>query len=208
MAKLHTVYKITSLVNSKFYIGVHSTNDADDGYMGSGNLIKAAIQKYGPQSFEKEILFTYNTREEALKKEAELVNLETVNNPLCYNMTIGGGGVICLSRTKFNEDYKYVFKVNESGYQSWQRNIDRLITLNENSTDPQVRDINEVQKALKPNIREIWEHLLNTLTETYNYKSTHAKALSTLKMIANKNLLDCLYAEEVFWINNEETANA
>ena len=40
----YTVYKTTNLVNNKIYIGVHTTEDINDDYLGSGSAIIKAIK--------------------------------------------------------------------------------------------------------------------------------------------------------------------
>lgn len=49
----HLVYMTTNLVNGKMYVGVHSTENLEDGYLGSGNLIKKAVKKYGRENFDR-----------------------------------------------------------------------------------------------------------------------------------------------------------
>ena len=87
---MYTVYKITNTINSKYYIGVHKTDDPNDSYFGSGKAIKAAIAKYKKESFTKEILFITDSKEEAYLKEAELT--EDYNTNKTYNMKLGGVG--------------------------------------------------------------------------------------------------------------------
>ena len=87
---MYTVYKVTNLINHKYYIGVHKTNNPYDAYMGSGLAIKEAIRKYGLASFIKEILFVTEDKQEAYAKEKELtVDFDKNTN---YNMKQGGIG--------------------------------------------------------------------------------------------------------------------
>ena len=87
---LHTIYKITNILNGKIYIGKHSTNDINDNYMGSGKYIKKAIVKYGIQNFIKEILFIFNEETEAYVMEKQIVNENFIKRKDVYNAIIGG----------------------------------------------------------------------------------------------------------------------
>ena len=88
----HIIYQITNMVNNKIYIGKHSTNNLDDGYLGSGTLIKKAILKYGKHNFAREILGEFDTYQDAFIREAELVDQKFIDNPDTYNIILGGQG--------------------------------------------------------------------------------------------------------------------
>lgn len=83
-------YKITNNLNGHFYYGVHSTNDLEDGYMGSGKRLHYAYKKYGIENFTKEILKFFDTAKEAYEYEAKIVNESLVNDDNCYNIQQGG----------------------------------------------------------------------------------------------------------------------
>lgn len=84
----YTIYKITNKINDKFYVGMHKTHNLNDGYMGSGKLIKRAIKKYGGENFAKEILHIFDNEEDMKNKEKELVVLSEIS----YNLCEGGKG--------------------------------------------------------------------------------------------------------------------
>lgn len=86
------MYRTTNLITNKFYIGVHSTYNLLDGYLGSGKRLKRAIKKYGKENFKIEILEFFETRDEVLKREKEIVNEQLLNDSNCMNLQPGGGG--------------------------------------------------------------------------------------------------------------------
>jgi group I intron endonuclease len=85
------IYEITNLVNGKTYIGQHITQDLEDGYLGSGRALKAAIKKYGRASFKKEILAFANGSISLNFMERCLVPLWWAELPTNYNLVEGGG---------------------------------------------------------------------------------------------------------------------
>lgn len=89
--KFHYIYKITRN-DGKYYIGMHSTDNLDDGYFGSGKRLWHSIRKYGKEVHIKEIIEFLSSREELKKREAELVNEECIADPLCMNIDLGGNG--------------------------------------------------------------------------------------------------------------------
>jgi GIY-YIG catalytic domain len=86
------LYEVRNNINGKTYIGVHETENLNDGYMGSGTLIKRAIRKYGVENFSKVILQQFSTREEMFSKEKEIVDSEYILDPTVYNLMPGGKG--------------------------------------------------------------------------------------------------------------------
>ena len=90
--KYHYFYKITNNLNDHYYYGIHSTDNLDDGYMGSGTRLRYAYEKYGIENFTKEILKFFETREEAAKHEADVVNEVLIKDENCYNISLGGDG--------------------------------------------------------------------------------------------------------------------
>lgn len=87
------IYKTTNLVNGKIYIGYHASNNIEkDTYLGSGHLLKRAIEKHGKKNFKREILFEFDSQEEATTKEREIVNEEFIEREDTYNLCLGGFG--------------------------------------------------------------------------------------------------------------------
>jgi hypothetical protein len=94
------LYKTTNVINGKYYIGIHTTDDIDDNYLGSGSLFIKALKKYGKHNFKKEILEIFENIEDALiaEKKYVITNQEDNNS---YNLRTGGiGGAIHADSTK------------------------------------------------------------------------------------------------------------
>lgn len=86
------LYEIKNNLNGKIYVGAHETSNIDDGYMGSGKIIKRSIKKNGVENFTKLILRTYSSAEEMYAQEAEIVNEEFIARDDTYNIKLGGQG--------------------------------------------------------------------------------------------------------------------
>lgn len=88
----HIVYLTTNLVNNKIYIGIHSTYNLEDGYLGSSSNLKQAIKKYGINNFSRIIIHYCLSREELYQWEKQIVDKSFISRTDTYNMKEGGKG--------------------------------------------------------------------------------------------------------------------
>jgi hypothetical protein len=102
--KKYIVYVTTNIKNNKIYVGVHGTETPNefDGYIGNGiNIRKSlnnpkepfefAVKKYGFAAFKRATIAIFDTVEEALDLEADIVNEDFVKRKDTYNIALGGG---------------------------------------------------------------------------------------------------------------------
>ena len=84
------IYLTTNKKNSKWYIGSHKNEDniISKTYIGSGIDISKAIEEEGIDNFDSEVLFTFNTRDDAFKGEHQLLQaFNAKGNDMSYNRT-------------------------------------------------------------------------------------------------------------------------
>lgn len=126
--QFYIIYETKNLKNGKTYIGMHETNNLEDGYLGSGKRLKRAIRYYGKEYFTRKILHIFDNKSEMINKEVELVNDEFINRKDTYNLMLGGsggwynddtqlrcsiaGGKALAERLKNDEDLLNKYKIN------------------------------------------------------------------------------------------------
>lgn len=88
--KFHYFYKITNNLTGEYYLGIHSTDNLEDGYFGSGTKLWEKIGEFGKEHFSKEILRYFDSREEASLYESKTITATVLQDPKCYNLRTGG----------------------------------------------------------------------------------------------------------------------
>jgi hypothetical protein len=139
--KYHYIYKTTNLKNGKFYVGMHSTHNLNDGYLGSGLRLRRSIRRNGPENFKLEYLEFFDTREDLINKEKELVNEDLLKDPMCLNIRAGGTGGWSIVQQIEN-----AMKSNER--QKWLR---------ENDKEWAEKRINQLKKNGSTVLNKLWK---------------------------------------------------
>lgn len=53
--KKYLIYKTTNLKTGKYYIGAHETEEINDGYLGSGIILKKLLKSMEKNHFQKKL---------------------------------------------------------------------------------------------------------------------------------------------------------
>ena len=148
---IHYIYKTTCNITGKWYIGMHSTLNENDGYLGSGKILRYSIRKYGKENHTKEILEYCETRELLVLRETEIITTELISDGLCMNLKEGGSGgfsseehmIKCVKagREKTNEILKNKFGGNENWLSDFNSYVNKKAWENKDYRNEKIKNL-------------------------------------------------------------------
>lgn len=127
---------------------MHSTNNLEDGYLGSGKRLWYSINYHGKESHTKEILEFCDNREQLKKREEEIVNEQLLTEDLCMNLKTGGEGGFT------SEEHREKF-FNSYNPESYQKGLEKQQWLTENDeewvSNKRRKQANSLKRYIKEN---------------------------------------------------------
>lgn len=182
---MYTVYQHKNKINGKIYIGITMQEPEQrwrhgEGYKSSPHFY-AAIQKYGWDNFEHNILFTNLTKEEACLKEQELIKkFNSMNREFGYNSTSGGDVFVMNEETK--QKISQALMGNKNG-------------LGHPCSEEKKKKISDAQKG-----RKLTEEHKQKLSEAAKNRHTPCseQAKENIKKASHKKPVYCEELDQVF----------
>ena len=181
-----------NLINGKIYIGQHSTQCLDDGYMGSGVYITKAFKKYGKENFKCEIIEEiYGSKKDLDRAEEFYIKLflEAVGKNRMYNATEHAAGI-----DHHSEETKKKMSEAKKGHPAWNKGISH-------SEESKLK----MSKALKG--RLVWNKGISHSEETKK-KISEAKLKKVLCVETNTTYPSLTEASTRTCINRGNISNA
>lgn len=149
LKKYSYIYLTTNLINGKQYVGQHSTNNMNDGYVGSGTIMLKAIKKYGKENFKVDVMqFCINQEEMDFFEDKYIIWYETMS-PKGYNLRSGGH-----ERFIISDELREILKNSHIGYEySDEQRINHKKAMNREDVKAKLSEASK-RAWSDPNIRE------------------------------------------------------
>lgn len=110
--RYHFTYKTVCTVSNSYYFGIHSTDDMNDGYLGSGRRLVRSVKLHGKASHRREVIAYFPDRKSLIEAEEHLITTSMLADKACMNMIPGGHVSSGMTGRKHSEETKK--KMSES----------------------------------------------------------------------------------------------
>lgn len=181
--RYHYLYKTTNILTKRYYYGMHSTDNLDDGYLGSGKRLRYSINKYGKENHKVEIIEFCPNRTSLIEKEIKLITLNELAKKDCMNLMVGGeGGLV-------NEEHGK--RLNKLGNEAFLKKINNDVELRE-----------KYRKIGSDRLKKMWE---NNELKPYDWTGKHHSEESKRKIGKTNSLLQSGEKNSMYgrcWITN------
>lgn len=197
------IYLTTNLINNKKYIGQH-TGAINDSYLGSGIALIQAIENYGKENFNKQILEICDKEKLNEREKYWIQYYNAFNSEDFYNLTEGGqqgdGWAACNRYMKNHpQEAQQIYQENSIKLHNWLNehpDIKNQLTINMLKGAEQWRNANpnKVQEHMKQlnKAKQQWqnEHPEEYATQIANFIKVGSDA--------NSKKIRCINTGEIF----------
>ena len=138
------IYVTTNNVNGKKYIGQCSLQQKNktESYLGSGKALKAAISKYGRESFSREIIFVAFSAADLNWAEQTLIEeFNATKSAEWYNIAPGGRASLGFTGKKHSKERNEKLSEKMKGHSVSQKVIDNMRKLGQAERSDVQRDV-------------------------------------------------------------------
>ena len=190
------LYRITNIINNKKYIGITNNYKRRWAAHKSGNggqVISAAINKYGKDNFHFELIKRNLSIEEASEFEREYIKNENTLVPNGYNVAKGGYGIEYINRFGENNP-KSALTNKEAQYIKDNRNIPEYVLYEEFS------DKISYESFKKCYLGKTYTNL-TTNTEIYPFNLEFSNQFTSNNKLEYDEVVELrkMYAEGIHW---------
>ena len=138
------IYVTTNNVNGKKYLGQCSLQQKNktESYLGSGKALKAAISKYGRESFSREIIFVAFSAADLNWAERTLIEeFNATKSAEWYNIAPGGRASLGFTGKKHSKERNEKLSEKMKGHSVSQKVIDNMRKLGQAERSDIQRDV-------------------------------------------------------------------
>lgn len=109
------VYETVCILSGRKYIGQHKSDVFDPSYIGSGVLLRKAINKYGKDNFTTVLLESANSRNELNNLEKHYIHINNADKSSdFYNIAPGAGGYNHFENMSIDRKMEVIQKISDS----------------------------------------------------------------------------------------------
>lgn len=147
------IYLTINIINKNIYIGKKESHTYDKNYLGSGKILRRAIDKYGKQNFRNIMIDCASSYDELNEKEILYISFyKKQYGDKCYNIASGGNGGNVFryaSEDKIIEFKNKMQAINKErcNTESFKTKISKATKLRYANKDERIRHSKVVRKA-------------------------------------------------------------
>jgi hypothetical protein len=188
----HYIYKVYD-PSGRFYIGRHSTENINDGYMGSGKWVRSIKEK---GSLKKEIVKFVENFETLIQEEKEIIT-KFIDDPLNMNFSTNSFGFSYGDMNPSRSD-KGRKRMREN---NWMKSIDGRIWFSKNN--PSKKDSVKLKRSVKSK-----EQLENNTHNFQNHDVVQKKVeVATIRCLTHNPMWNDMSREKVSTFSIERYKN-